>query len=293
MVTSVPAWFGSKARTRKPLALDVTTITDTSGSMVFYIDYITSDTIYQSLEASLRSQNIGVSPENENRYSFCVAKDKRDVKPPLSEIERDVTIQGSPGARRWVTGPEVTDTSAPIDYPDYEITGGDGENVAASLNTIQTKDRDYNTSSQRITIGGTDTPFYMADIIEDVEYPSIFIGVHSIIIRALSEDPSAGIPPTPRGQLVGFVYTTDTVGTAIYIDGTTINYRENMPTFGISVTSRNSDLGIPRSIRKLVDQAIATNGAVYDIEFFTTPEKYALLTESLGAVLGKYLYSLT
>ena len=66
-----------------------------------------------------------------------------------------------------------------------------------------------------------------------------------------------------------------------------------MPTFGISVTSRNPDLGIPRSIGKLVDYAIATNGAVYDIDFFTTPEKYALLTESLGAVLGKYLYSLT
>lgn len=293
MVTSVPAWFGSKARTRKPLALDITTITDTSGSMVFYIDFITSDTVYKSLETSLRSQNIGVSPENENRYSFCVAKDKRDFKPPLSEIEKDVTIQGSSEARRWATGSEVTDTSTSITYPTYELTGGDGENVAASLNTIQTTNRDYNTFSQRVTIGGTDTPFYMADIIEDVEYPSIFIGVHSIIIRALSEDPSAGIPPTPPGQLVGFVYTTDTVGTAIYIDGTTINYRENMPTFGISVTSRNPDLGIPRSIGKLVDYAIATNGAVYDIDFFTTPEKYALLTESLGAVLGKYLYSLT
>ena len=293
MVTSVPAWFGSKGRTRKPLGLDVTTITDTSNSMGPYINFITSKAVYQSLETALQSQNIGVSSQNENKYSFCVAGNSNDVKPPLSRIEKDVVISAPlfPRDARWALGEEILGDD--VTYPTYNLTGSEGENVTASLNTIQAEYRDYNTSNQRITIGGSDLPGYVASIDNNPEYPSIYVGVHELIFFTLAENPNAPIPipPKPSGILVGFVYTTDTLGTAIYIDGTNINYRENMPLFAINVRPR---FVFPaNTLQLLINQAVATNGALYDIAFFSTPERYALLAESLGSVLGKYLYSLT
>jgi len=289
MVTSVPAWFGSKGRTRKPAGLDVTTVTDTSSSMNPYVNFITSSAVYQSLETALRSQNIGVSSQNENKYSFCVALNPNDVQPSLDRVEKDVVIGGS--AVRWATGQEVIDDI--VAYPTYTLTGSAGENVAASLNTIQAEYRDYNETNQRITIGGSDAPGYMANITSNPTYPSIYVGVHSLYIRALGEDPNTSIPPEPSGVLVGFVYTTDTVGTAIYIEGNSINYRENMPTYAISVSPGSTFGNVPNALNKLINQTVATNGALYNITFFSTPEKYTLLAESLGTVLGKYLYSIS
>ena len=290
MVTSVPAWFGSKGRTRKPLGLDVTTITDTSNSMKPYIDFITSADVYIALETAFLAENIGVSSQNENKYSFCVGANNRENRPPTSQIEKDVIINAS--LTRWALGSQVL--ADVVTYPTYNLSGSFGENVIGSLNTIETNNREYNVLNQRVTIAGSDSPTYMSGVFPpdpDRPYSSIFVGVHSVIIR---EDSAVTDPPTPNGTLVGMVYTTDTLGVAIYMEEVpgspiVIHYRENMPVTGINIVPDARG----NRCQACIDRAIATNGAIYNIDFFSDSDKYVALAESLGTVLGKYLYSIS
>ena len=59
MVNGLPAFFGRKARTIVPPGLDITTITDVSGSMGDFAQFITSPLLYESLEAALFAEGIG------------------------------------------------------------------------------------------------------------------------------------------------------------------------------------------------------------------------------------------
>ena len=79
------------------------------------------------------------------------------------------------------------------------------------------------------------------------------------------------------------VYTTAAEGVGIYIDGSTIYYQTEVPTSDMFVA-----LGVlSEDIRQ---QLVSTNGAIYAVQEFQSAARLALFGESLGAVLGKYLY---
>ena len=105
------------------------------------------------------------------------------------------------------------------------------------------------------------------------------MGVHQV---TLSIAEPAGPNPVPAGTLVGFVYTTVTTGAAIYVSGSTINYRLDVPVANMTATATGGTNQIN------VGRAAATNGAIYDIDI-----DFAILGESLGNVLGQYLYDIS
>lgn len=274
---SVPVFFGAKARTRRPPGLDVTSITDISASMGPFARFITSRATIVALENELRNQGIGLlSP---NRYSFATGADS--ARNTLASIERSVKVNGV--EQRWAEGSDFlagTAQSPTLNATLIQLT----EDIGKSSNIVSATDREYNTQNQRIIIGGSDeqlgnkgggaTPFTLSPA-----YPYIYVGVHDVNI-SISEP--AGPNPVPSGTLVGFVYTTNTTGTAIYISGSTINYRSLVPIGNVTSSSTRTD-AIYRQ------HPITTNGALYDIEFFND-SSFALLGTSLGNVLGKFLF---
>lgn len=274
---SVPVFFGAKARTKKPPGLDVTSVTDLSASMGPFASFITSRATIVAFENELRNQGIGlISP---NRYSFATGSDSG--RNTLNSIERAVTVNGV--EQRWAEGRSFLDgTATPPTYVANLINRT--EDIGKSTNIVSETDREYFTANQRIIIGGSDeqlgnvgggaTPF-----VASPAYPYIYVGVHDVTI-SISEP--AGPNSVPAGTLVGFVYTTNTTGTAIYISGSTINYRTLVPIANVSSTSGRTD-AIYRQ------RPIETNGALYNIEFFND-NSFELLGTSLGNVLGKFLF---
>ena len=69
MVTAVPAFFGSKARTRKPAAVDVTLLFDESGSNRNFINAFKDKTNIESIESTLAAESVGTGTLL-NRYSI-------------------------------------------------------------------------------------------------------------------------------------------------------------------------------------------------------------------------------
>jgi hypothetical protein len=69
MVTAVPAFFGSKARTRKPAAVDVTVLFDESGSNGNFINAFKDKANILSIESALAAEGVGTETFL-NRYSI-------------------------------------------------------------------------------------------------------------------------------------------------------------------------------------------------------------------------------
>lgn len=328
---SVPIFFGAKARTKKPPGLDITTITDLSGSMQPYASYIASLSTLQALELALVSQDIGIT--SQNRYSFVSGGGRSPAYSTLSEISKTVTTvfpgstqsywisapneqyfedyleqlrlekptfaiggyynaaQGrgyitetSPGgtiASTWASGSSILSgsTQPPTLTADK---GSDTEDMGLASNLISNNDREYLAGNERIIIAGSDEQSYSTVFAASPTYGHRYVGIHQV---ALSIAEPAGPNPVPSGTLVGFVYTTSTLGTAIYLDGTTINYRTQVPVADVTATGQNGTLQVN------VDQAAATNGAIYNIAAFT--QDFTPLGESLGTVLGQYLYEIS
>ncbi len=286
MAFGLPAFFGSKARSRVPLGIDVTTITDISGSMGQYAEFITTPLLYQALETALTAENIGTAAGQTNRYSFCIGGDMDVTYPPLDFIERFVEVNGN--FQRWALGSDVLGLK--VAYPYYDVGGAGTENMAGSTNRVSalavTNPREYILSNERIIISGSDEQDGQGNVLFDQSpgFSYRYVGIHSAIL-SISEAPN--LPPDPGGTLVGFVYTTASQGVAVYLDGSTISYRTDMPTstFIAAPTALTAQI--------CVDQCRITNGALYDIRAFNSAARYALLGESLGSVLGKYLYSVS
>ena len=59
MVTAVPAFFGSKARTRKPAAVDVTVLVDESGSNNAFVNAFKDIANISSIESTLAAESVG------------------------------------------------------------------------------------------------------------------------------------------------------------------------------------------------------------------------------------------
>ena len=271
---SVPVFFGAKARSKKPPGIDVTSITDLSGSMGPYASFISSRSTIVALENALVAQGIGLL--SSNRYSFMSGGD--NTNETLSQIERSVTVNGA--SQRWAPGSNVLDGSAalPILTADQ---GGDTEDMGVASNLVTGIDRGYLPSNERIIIAGSDEQSDVTTFTIGPLYPHRYVGVHTV---TLSISEPAGPNPVPAGELIGFVYTTSTTGAAIYSDSNsdTLNYRLAVPVANMTATAAGDTEQIN------VDHAETTNGAIYRIDI-----DFALLGESLGNVLGQYLFDIS
>ena len=273
---SVPVFFGAKARTKKPPGIDVTSITDLSRSMQPYASFISARSTIVALENALVAQGIGVL--STNRYSFMSGGDS--FNNTLSEIEKNVTVNGV--SQRWAPGSNVLDNSAALPSLIAD-QGGDTEDMGLASNLVTSIDRDYLTDNERIIIAGSDEQNYATAFTVGPPYPHRYVGVHQV---TLSVSEPAGPNPVPAGVLIGFVYTTSTTGVAIYNNSGTLNYRLAVPVASMTATAAATAAGSTRQIN--VDHAKTTNGAIYDIDI-----DFDLLGESLGNVLGQYLFAIS
>jgi hypothetical protein len=270
---SVPVFFGAKARTKKPPGIDVTSVTDISGSMGPYASFISARATFVALENALIDQEIGVL--SSNRYSFAVGGDTNNNT--LIEIERNVIVSGV--SQRWATGASILNGTA---ITPSITANGDNEDMGLASNLITNNNRGYLTGNERVIIAGSDEQSYGTAFTASPTYPHRYIGIHSV---NLSITEPAGPNPIPAGALVGFVYTTNTTGVAIHLNGTTLSYRLAVPVANVVATAAVGTLQIN------VNRASATNGAIYKIDAWGTD--YSLLTTSLGTVLGQYLYDIS
>lgn len=273
---SVPVFFGAKARTKKPPGLDVTSITDLSGSMGPFASFISERTTFVALENALIAQGIGVI--SANRYSFTSGADS--AQNTLPEIERNVIVSGV--SQRWASGGNILDGSATL--PTLTANAGGGtEDMALACNLVAGVDRGYLTGNERIIISGSDEQDgQSSSFVASPLYSYRYVGVHRV---TLSISEPAGPNPVPSGTLIGFVYTTNTTGAAIYVNSSTINYRLSVPVANVTAIATGGTLQIN------VNRAGATNGAIYNIAAFGT--NFALLGTSLGNVLGQYLFEIS
>ncbi len=278
---SVPVFFGAKARSRKPPGIDVTFITDESGSMAPYASSIISSTTIGALETALVAEGIGVlSP---NRYSFASGGGLGTKFSTLAAIERNVVVGGV--SQRWAPGENVLNGTATLPTIATD-KGTDTEDMGKAANLVAGNDREYLPSNVRIIIAGSDEQEEATSFVVSPTYPYLYVGVHSVNF-AISEP--AGPNPVPAGTLVGFVYTTNTIGTAIYVSGSTINYRTAVPVANVTATATASAAGFAGTTKQInVNRAAATNGAIYKINI-----DFGVLAESLGSVLGNYLFSVS
>lgn len=284
MAFGLPAFFGSKTRTIVPPGLDITSITDISGSMGEFARFISAPTTFEALETALAAEQIGTLPNTPNKYSFCVGGD--DDTNTLALIEKNFTVGST--SQRWALGSDILANPSTLTYPTIEaiLRSGGNEDMALSTNLVSNANRAYNTDNERIIISGSDEQDgQRTNFDQNPTYSYRYIGVHSAELR-VNETP--GLPAIPSGTLVGFVYTTSSVGVAIYIDGSTINYRTNLITSAMVAIAQNG------TTFECVNQCKITNGAIYNIDFFSnTINRFPILATSLGKVLGQFLYSVS
>ena len=275
---SVPVFFGAKARTKRPPGLDVTSITDLSGSMQPFASFIASRATITALENALIAQGVGIL--STNRYSFATGGTRSSDT--LATIELPVSVSNV--SQRWATGAEVINNTAVL--PTLTANrGGDTEDMGIASNLVTNNDRGYLSANVKVIIAGSDeqsggaTAFAVSPT-----FPHRYVGVHSV---NLSISEPAGPNPVPAGILAGFVYTTNTTGVAVYIDGTTINNRGDVPVANVTATAQD----LTNQIN--VNHCATTNGAIYDIRLFqgnTANLQFTTLATSLGSALGQFLF---
>jgi len=279
---SVPVFFGAKARTKRPPGLDVTSITDLSNSMQPFASFIASRATITALENALIAQGVGIL--STNRYSFATGGTtiREESSDTLANIELPVSVNNV--SQRWATGTQVLNNTAVLPTLTAD-RGGDTENMGIASNLVTNNDRDYLSANEKIIIAGSNeqdggaTAFTVSPT-----FPHRYVGVHSV---NLSISEPAGPNPVPAGILAGFVYTTNTTGVAVYIDGSTINNRGDVPVANVTATAQAGTNQIN------VNHCSTTNGAIYDIRLFqgsTANLQFTTLATSLGSALGQFLF---
>ena len=274
---SVPAFFGAKARSKNPPGLDVTFIIDLSDSR--YGDYapeVASERSVRGMEEELLSQGIGVvSP---NRYSVTSGGDS-DFD-TLPEIERNAIVNGLP--QRWAPGANVLNDSAIL--PNLIAGLGEStEDMGLAANLITENDRDYMAINERIIIAASDEQSYGTPFIANPTYPHRYVGLHSVSL-VINEPAGPNPVPAGAGDLIGFIYTTATTGTAIYEGDIVADYRLEVPVANVTA------IAIDGARQENIDQARVTNGAIYDVEALND---VGGVMDTLGKVLGQYLFDIS
>jgi hypothetical protein len=274
---------------KAPPGLDVTFITDTSGSMDPYVNFVSSFSTIQSLENSLYNQGVGVT--SENKYSTCLGA---STLPPfissLTSIEKFVVLSGQ--SVRWAPGSSVRASS--VSWASLSGFRSNSEDMTGATYFVASGLRDYTALNERVIVSASDEQSNLTLVtgaLNTVTTPSTrqrYVGIHSVNF-GVSEP--AGPSPIPAGTVIGFVYTTNTEGALIYSNGSQSFVRTSVPVAAVSVTTAPTPFGSGDQQRpELLEFPIATNGAIYSITTASTSSGAALLLGSLGEVLGKYLY---
>lgn len=299
---SVPAFFGSKGRTFKPVSLDVTFASDTSGSMSTYVSVLSRISTIQGLESSLRGQGVGI--QQDNRYSVCTGAG--GIDPPLGAHNTLAGIEvfvGSTSLTRWATGTDIRAGS--VVWPLLTATAGnDTEDMALAAHLIAGGSRDYEAAAERILISAGDLrcPYLEAVIDNSVAAATLsdpataqrYVGIHPAAIT-ITEPASAN--PVPPGFVFGYVFTTASEGVAIYNNNGVLSYRQAVDNTKVAIASTtfaSSTPGLYAPLPGQADEIIAfaalTQGAIYDLGPIRTEADTLLFAQSLGDVLGSYLY---
>lgn len=294
---SVPVFFGGKARTKKPVALDVTFISDRSGSMRAFVAFVTSVSTVKSLEQALLDQSVGVTQPN--RYSICQGAGARGSTAlrTLAQIEFPVVVSGV--SQRWALGSDLL--ADKVLWPQFSADAGDNtEDVAGASYLVATGSRGYQAAAQRIIVAAGDlqSPYLEGFVsgpttlaaLTAPDTGQIYVGVHNLSITIAEP---AGPNPIPAGQIFGFIFTTNTTGTAIYLNGATLNYRFDVPIANVTTTFSGSFGGYgPTSdqVTSVFNLPRQTNGAIYRLALSNTQAGTEALGVSLGQVLGEFLF---
>ena len=292
MVTSVPAWFGRKAL-EKPPGLDLTFIT--KGETPGYTNFIGEESTFVNIEQRIISEQIGTRADTPNRYSYGGgAKVQAGTGSTGDAPEYDVQVSGI--SQRWGLGSNFLANN--IIVPNNYSTSGDG--VVKAANQFSNIDREYNPLNRSIFITASlsQSDLFNNDFVTDPVYPYTYIGLHSISMF-VRESPEIPLPdwlqPPTNWEVKGLVYTTDQQGVAIYFDfsnaPTTIGARtRSVPTSAMVANAAASSTG-GRTQPQLLFQAVQTNGALFDLESFSSEAELQSLGNMLGMTLGKFLWA--
>lgn len=252
-------------------SIDFTTVIDTSGSNATYYNVFYNISRYLELENNLKNLGIGALPSRVNKYSFCIGSTSGAA---LSTFERSVVINGSIFTR-WVTGDNFQNDIVALGNLSI-TTGQDG--IIHPANVVGGEDRGYDSNAIRVVFGisddinvNTTQTFNTTDL-----FPYKYIGLHSLTFSYTGDQ---GPNPVPAGTWAGFFFETNTIGTAIYINGSIINYRKEVPVASVSVG------GLTTTTQRCVTQARSTNGALYISEIFETASRATQLFESFSTII--------
>ena len=265
-------FIGRNKRTLFLPSIDFTTVIDTSSSNSAYYNTFYVINRYSELETNLKNLGIGAFPSRVNKYSFCIGS---TVGTALSAIERNVVINGSLFTR-WATGDNFQNDTVALG--NLSINSQDG--IINSANLVSGTDRGYDTNAIRVVFGisnditaNTTQTFNTTDL-----FPYKYVGLHSLTFSYIAGQ-DQGPNPVPAGTWVGFFYETNTLGTAIYINGTVINYRKEVPIASVGVG------GLTIASQRCVTRAINTNGALYISEQFNSAARATQLFESFSEII--------
>ena len=263
-------FIGRNKRTLFLPSIDFTTVIDTTGSNLTYYGTFYVINRYLELENNLKNLGIGALPSRVNKYSFCIGN---TLGTALSTVERNVVINGSIFTR-WATGDNFQNDTVALG--NLSVNSRDG--IIHSANLVGDQDRGYDSNAIRVVFGISDDitadntqTFNTTDL-----FPYKYIGLHSLTFSYVGDQ---GPNPIPAGTWAGFFFETNTIGTAIYINGSIINYRKEVPVASVSVGGLNT------TTQRCVTRARSTNGALYISEQFTTANRATQLFESFSTII--------
>lgn len=291
MVTSVPAWFNSKASGLIPPGFDLTFAVDNNSTASEFAGFLTNYRFLDELFQSLRLEGTGLDPKTPNRVSFIISQEIDG-----EGIEEPVTVDGV--RQTWLMGDRVEQGQDGIVFPFFQQQPEFNGEMGTSVNRLTTDtvpfsiadSRDYNLLCAQIVIAcklinnPNDDAFDPAP-----KYPYRYVGIHNVDLFVRESDDLPPGPPqdNPLYPYVPscFIYTNSEIGVAVYEQrlDSIVNtfYRENMPTSAFNISGLDS---------KFRDVIVNTNGAIFSYQPFSTLDSESAFGDILGKILYRYLY---
>jgi len=305
MVTAVPAFFGSKARTRKPAAVDVTLLVDGSGSNGNFINAFKNKTNIASIESTLAAESVGTGTFL-NRYSvggFAISffADTNPNKVFIDSSEISGANWGQvPGERLGLNDEDETGAIYAIARP-----GGPRGSLGAFRSKSDNIARIVISQSTEESAGVSDG-LQLDRLMRTEDNSQILVFIDGgrdpePTCSQLNQLIDAGTVPS-GSRVYGFVFTGQTEATVIFsprtVNGGTqlsdLTIVKNIPKTTLSCKAYNSGVSTgPNSDEgdrstNTGHYAELTGGAV--LAQSTCVENFPLTFEVLGKILGELLF---
>ena len=307
MVTAVPAFFGSKARTRKPAAVDVTVLFDTSGSNSSFIAAFKDKTNISSIESALAAESVGTGTAL-NRYSIGGFRNAffADTNPSKVFIDSSEISGANWGVTdaNYDLGANLEDETGAI----YAIArpGGPRGSLGAFRSKSDNIARIVISESTEEDAGVTNGQELDSLMRTEASQILVFIdgsgrGNGVSVTAEPTISPTSPVPLPNNSRVYGFVFTGQTEATVIFSPNAVgpstqlsdLTIVKNIPKTSLSCQGYNAG----RSSGPNNDGDIATNtghyaeltgGAVLALTACTP--NFPLAFEVLGKILGELLY---